>query len=320
MSSITSNWNPKKQWDFPETEISDREIRVLIATVVEIALKILFANFTYKFGGKYYHQKEGGPIGVRATGAASTLVMEDWAEVYEEILVKSCVLVLLLAGYVDDGRQITSLLEDGMRFNKEEGKFTYNEEAEREDIEKRKQGESENQKMARLCLTAMNSINPDLKFTTETQEDFPNERLPTLDFEMWMEHNNKVTHSYFQKPMKTPMVIMERSAMARHQKFQILRNELTRRLSNIQVGKIENAEITSKIEQFIGELKNSGYSRRQAAEITIAGIRSWKSKIKNREISNIPFYRPAKSTISTRLKKQLLEKENWYKEKEDMEH
>ena len=125
-----------------------------------------------------------------------------------------------------------------------------------------------------------------------------------------MEHNNKVTHSYFQKPMKTPMVIMERSAMARHQKFQILRNELTRRLSNIQVGKIENEEITTKIEQFIGELKNSGYSRRQAAEITIAGIRSWKSKIKSRAIANIPFYRPAKSTISTRLKKQLLEKEN----------
>ena len=164
----------------------------MIATVVEIALKILFANFTYKFGGKYYHQKEGGPIGVRATGAASTLVMEDWAEVYEEILVKSSVLVLLLAGYVDDGRQITSLLDDGMRYNKEERKFTYYEEAEREDIEKRKQGESENQKMARLCLTAMNSINPDLKFTTETQEDFPNERLPTLDFEIWMEHNNKV--------------------------------------------------------------------------------------------------------------------------------
>ena len=115
------------------------------------------------------------------------------------------------------------------------------------------------------------------------------------------------------------MVIMERSAMAKHQKFQILRNELSRRLSNIQVGEIKNEEITSKVEQFVGELKNSGYKRKQAAEITIAGIRSWKSKIKSRERANIPFYRPAKSTIGTRLKKQLLEKENWYKDREDSE-
>ena len=319
MASITSNWNPKRQWEFPETEVTEREERVLIATVVEIALKILFANFTYKFGGKYYHQKEGGPIGVRATGAASTLVMEDWAEIYKEILVRSCILVLLLAGYVDDGRQITTVLKDGMRYNKEEQKFTYSKEAEDEDREKRSQGESKNQKMARICLTAMNSVNPDLKFTTETQEDFPNERLPTLDFEMWINQDNKVTHSYFQKEMKTSMVIMERSAMAKHQKFQILRNELSRRLSNIQVGEIKNEEITSKVEQFVGELKNSGYKRKQAAEITIAGIRSWKSKIKSRERANIPFYRPAKSTIGTRLKKQLLEKENWYKDREDSE-
>ena len=94
-------------------------------------------------------------------------------------------------------------------------------------------------------MEAMNSVNPDLKFTTETQEDFPHERLPTLDFEIWIGSDNKVTHSYFQKSMKSPMVIMERSGMARHQKFNILRNELSRRLSNIQIEK--NPERRSKI-------------------------------------------------------------------------
>ena len=78
MASITSTWNPKKQWEFPETEITEDDEKILIATVVEIALKVLFNNSSYKFCGRSYRQERGGPIGVRATGAASTLVMEDW--------------------------------------------------------------------------------------------------------------------------------------------------------------------------------------------------------------------------------------------------
>ena len=59
----------------------------------------------------------------------------------------------------------------------------------------------------------MNSIHPDLKFTTETAEYFPERRLHTLDTEIWIE-NNRVRHSYFQKEMKTPFVLMRASAMA----------------------------------------------------------------------------------------------------------
>ena len=40
--------------------------------------------------------------------------------------------------------------------------------------------------MAKRCRVAMEAINEDLKFTTETQEEFCNERLPTLDFEVWL--------------------------------------------------------------------------------------------------------------------------------------
>ena len=88
MASITSSWNPRRQWEF-DRELSKSEERIVIAVVVEIALKFLFQNFTYRFGGKSFHQKRGGPIGVRATGAASTRVMEDWAVKYREILIKS---------------------------------------------------------------------------------------------------------------------------------------------------------------------------------------------------------------------------------------
>ena len=316
MSSITKSWDPENQWIFTRENLTQEEERIVVAKVVELALMVLFLNFTYKFGGKSYHQKKGGPIGVRATGGASQLVMEDWGETYRRLLLESGLEVFLLSGYVDDGRQITSILRHGMRYNVDEMKFTFSEEAKEMDDAKMKAGETANMRMARVCLDCMNSINPDLSFTVETQEEFQNERLPTLDFEMWLT-GEQVSHSYFQKPMKTPLVIMERSGMSSQQKYQILANDLTRRLSNILVDSVEKSEIESKIEQYITELKNSGYCRKQAREIICSGIRGWRNKFRKRKRANEAFYRLAEDTEDQREKKKLLEKESWYKGNND---
>ena len=44
---------------------------------------------SYKFGNKLYKQETGGSIGDRWTGAAAELVVQDWAEKYQNILLKS---------------------------------------------------------------------------------------------------------------------------------------------------------------------------------------------------------------------------------------
>ena len=201
MPSIDRKWNPHKQWEFERVDITKDEERKIIGAVAEVALKVLFNNFTYKFGEKYFHQSEGGPIGVRATGAAAQLVMEHWGKEYRSLLEAAGLQIFMLSGYVDDGRQISSVLKPGMRFV--ESQFIFSEEAEKADFKMKEQGESTNQRMARVCRPAMDSVNSDLKFTTESQEDFENERLPTQDFEMWLTQDG-VRHSYYQKPMKTP--------------------------------------------------------------------------------------------------------------------
>ena len=138
--------------------------------MVEISLQILFRNFVYQFAGKLFHQEDGGPIGVRATGSAAELVMLDWSEKYREILENSGLWVALLSGYVDDGRQGSTILPEGSRFSRETNKFEFSEEALEEDVARRDEGESVNSRMARVCCEAMNSINDDLKFTIETQD------------------------------------------------------------------------------------------------------------------------------------------------------
>ena len=319
MSSINPKWDPENQWIFPETIPTEKELKKIVGLVVEIALRTLFDNFTYKFGGRFYHQRAGGPIGVRATGAAAQLVMELWARCYKKILERSGIIVHLMGGYVDDGRQISTSLEMGMRFDEGTEKFEFSEKALEEDEIKKDEGETNNARMARICKDAMNHVNKDLKFTTETQEEFNHERLPTLDFEVWMNAEGVVKHSYFQKPMKTPYVIMARSAMASHQKYQILSNELTRRISNINTEVVEHKEVLEKIEEFTKELKTSEYTRKQAKEIVVSGIRAWKKRILKRKRENQPFYRPAKMTVKERMMKEIVEKESWYKDRNEEE-
>ena len=127
---------------------------------------------------------EGGPIGARVTIAAARLVMESWGDCYRNILIDANLVLDFLCGYVDDGRQVSTLLKKGMRFIKEEMRFRVTDEGLAED---EVSTETPNARMARICLPAMNAINPDLEFTIEIPEDFPLCRLPTQDFLLWLE-------------------------------------------------------------------------------------------------------------------------------------
>ena len=87
-------------------------------------------------------------------------------------------------------------------------------------------------RMGKICLVAMNNVSEDLCFTVETVYDFKNRKLATLDFQCEV-ILNQISYSYFQKPMKTPLVIGAASAMSEHHKFLILSNEVVRRMSNM---------------------------------------------------------------------------------------
>ena len=63
--------------------------------------------------------------------------------------------------------------------------------------------------------------------------DFANKRLPTLNFNLWQEEEGILTHSYYEKEMKTQVMLEKESAMGTRQKFTIQSNELTRRLYNV---------------------------------------------------------------------------------------
>ena len=143
---------------------------MLLSKMARIGISILWTNFMYEFGGEVFIQMEGGPIGARCTMAASRLVMQTWSEGYKAILDLSGVTTDALKGYVDDGRQWSDLMRRGTRFNPKRNRFTWREDWEEED---NMENLPEEQRMGKICLTAMNSVNSDLTFTVETVQTSP---------------------------------------------------------------------------------------------------------------------------------------------------
>ena len=109
----------KSTWIWPLREPTNGELRELMATFLEIAVKFFFDHFVYKFGGQDILQCFGGPIGARLTMCIARLVMQEWWDNFEEILKRSNIEQKLRAIYVDDGRLVIRKLGIGVRFNKE---------------------------------------------------------------------------------------------------------------------------------------------------------------------------------------------------------
>ena len=137
--------------------------------------------------------------------------------------------------------------------------------------------------------------------------------MPTLDFTIWQDKNGRLNHSYYQKAMKTPYIVMARSAAPQQQKIQVLSNEVTRRLLNINKKENTQQEYNAVVDKFCQEAKNSGYNHNTTREIITSGIRGWKNRLQKRLESGQENYRPARKTLLARTKKKLLSRETWYK-------
>ena len=81
--------------------------------------------------------------------------------------------------------------------------------------------------------------------------------------------------------------------MENKQKFCINSNELTRRLYNVDEERVGEEEVTKIIEHFTKQLKNSGWTRREARETVVSGYVGWRRRILRREDTNQEVYKSA---------------------------
>ena len=83
---VKGNQEDNDQWIWPKREPTEEEKKELIGRMLEIGVRVMFRNLIYTFGGEHYLQEEGGPIGVRGTGAVSKLTTRDFCKKLRRIL------------------------------------------------------------------------------------------------------------------------------------------------------------------------------------------------------------------------------------------
>ena len=160
----------------------------------------------------------------------------------------------------------------------------------------------------------MNSIFKELKFTTETCEDFKNWRLPTLDMEIWVE-NRKLMYNFWEKPMVRNQTIHKESALPENSKIASLTQEVIRRMRNTSE-LVGNNERIKHLNNFTQKLRNSGYSMEQAERIIWAGVRGYQSALERAAKRGRSIHTSAQEGAERRNQKKLLSKTQWFKDGE----
>ena len=89
---------------------------------------------------------------------------------------------------------------------------------------------------------------------------------------------------------------------------------MIRRLSNVhrKIGQGEQDQIVNRLTQ---EMKNSGYSRKQAREAIVCGLLGVERKKIRRQREGQKFHRKAATTLLARTRKKLIGKTSWFKNK-----
>ena len=122
----------------------------------------------------------------------------------------------------------------------------------------------------------------------------------------------RLSHSYYEKEMRSQRVVEKNSAMGNKQKYCILGNETTRRLYNINEEN-EDPEAEIVLENMTKQLKNSGWEQKDVVEILASGYKGWKRRLSRRLQEGGEPYRSAANSLGSRARKKLTGKVDWYK-------
>ena len=144
----------------------------------------------------------------------------------------------------------------------------------------------------------MNHMEPDLSFTVESTDDFESARLPTLDTEMWTEKQLSqsgdevpgIKYSFFRKPLVTPYVVMENTALSWNSRRAILSQEVLRRGFHLHP-ELPHEEKMQKLGEFQELMINSSYIWAQIREVVTSGLMGLERKTKEAKAQNTNLHR-----------------------------
>jgi hypothetical protein len=278
-----------------------------LSTVVQIGVMAVMNSHIYSFGGKYFLQKKGGPIGLRATCAIARITMLDWDRKWLDICQKNNLELVESGRYMDDLRVFLHEIKVGWRWHK--GELCFCEEWEEED---RRTGKGGLERTRDILQQSMKNVYEFLRMTMETGLDFSDGKLPTLDVKVWINEKNQVLYSFFEKPMVCNQVLQKSTALAEDTKVSSLVQEVYRRMSNVSE-LVELEERLAVIDRFGQKMCNSGYGMEQTRRIIVSGLKGYEGRVRQQKDGGREIHEGAANSQNARYKKKLTGKVSWFK-------
>ena len=153
-----------------------------------------------------------------------------------------------------------------------------------------------------------------LTFTVETEEDFEDGWLPTLDLKLRVNGVNQIVYSFFEKPTGSSKCLQANTALNQNCMMRSLNNEVMRRLANMSEH-IPIVERVAVLDNFCQKMTNSGHLLEVVRRTMVSGIKGHLRKADRCRKEGKPFHRTAAASAKTRKIKKFMQKQSWFKTK-----
>ena len=269
----------------------------------------------YQWGGDFYVQREGGPIGLKLAGVVAKIRMIVWMKTFNRMLAENRITTFMNVIYVDDQSWAGRALRRGVRWDTCMSKMRWTKEWEDDDVVL---GEKSDKRTFRQLRRMGNTIESDIKMKEDTPSENEDGKLPVLDTKMWVEREGgddgleQIRYELYEKPMVSRMVTMERSSLPMKTKITVLSQEIVRWKRNTYRGEGKKRG-DERMSIFMAKMKASGYTREQRWEVLKSGSRRFKRMIAEEEGGVRRINRPRWEGGKNRYVKKMLRKKNWYK-------
>ena len=132
-----------------------------------------------------------------------------------------------------------------------------------------------------------------LEFTVESQEDFADSWLPTLDINIQIDSGNMVNYRFYEKPSISQVCLQKGTALSRNSLVQSLSEDTKRRMMNSS-SRVPDSERIRVIDKWAQKMINSGHGMKEVRSIVISGLKGYYSKLKKCQKTGAPVHRSAK--------------------------
>ena len=148
-------------------------------------------------------------------------------------------------------------------------------------------------------MSIANDVHEMIQFTVDFPENYKEKKMPILDLKVWMNDMKEIEYLFYEKPMRSNLVIGKKSALPQSMKMRSLTQEAFRRIHNTREN-LHEEFLPDTLTKFMQKLKESGYTEEDRFNILKGGMKTHENIEKLEREGMRDYYR----TPATRQKER----------------